>query len=195
MGRDVVVWIGRGVVVALDDALGADPPPPQLARTITHTSPLQTVRILMDAPPLPSRSRARILPDRAHSGERIAAVRARVVIVGWGGIEPPRRVARPGYNRVGSPPAQPPRRVSTRRSAPTVSERWDIGERLPLAYGTDSRLPRSSIFETHGAPDQQFCSASARRRSASSSRKVRFRCVPWRWLARIRAFRRTLGRR
>ena len=151
-GRDVVVWIGRGVVVALDDALGADPPPPQLARTITHTSPLQTVRILMDTPPLPSRSRARILPDRAHSGERIAAVRARVVIVGWGGIEPPRRVARPGYNRVGSPPAQPPRRVSTRRSAPTVSERWDIGERSPHAYGTDSRLPRSSIFETHGAP-------------------------------------------
>src|SRR5262249_50001973 len=50
-----------------------------------------------------------------------ALIAPRISCVGWGGIEPPRRAARPGYNRVGSPhcPTTPrkPRRFAALRSA------------------------------------------------------------------------------
>ena len=42
--------------------------------------------------------------------------------------------------------------------------------------------------------ERQFCSATARRRRSSSSRRARFPSVP-RWLARNQASRRTVGRR
>jgi hypothetical protein len=81
----------------------------------------------------------------------------------WGGEESNLQgaLARPGYNRVGSPSAQPPRGLLDTRvcRGRGLSVRSDIGVRRPRTHGTGPRPP-PRLFSGRVATDRLSCGRS-----------------------------------